>query len=588
MNRRPAARRGGTTLANPARRLAGGLLGLGVLLSVLGARLVQLQGLDAAGYAVAALDQRRHTFELPAVRGEILDRNGYPLAMNVDSRLVYADPKLVADPTTAAVQLSPYLHQPVAGLLALLLGIGRPAGTRYVELARGLPPATGKSISALNLPGIEVIPQSTRTYPTGSLAAAVVGFTNYEGQGAGGLELALDRLLTGRNGRLTEELGRDGRVIPAGRRVEVAPVPGADVELTIDQDLQYKAEQAITAQVRATGARNGTVIVLDPRTGEVLAMATAPTFDSNAPGRAPAADRGNRAVSDVYEPGSVNKVITAAAALAAGIVTPDSVITVPPQLQVFDRVFHDAEAHGLEKLTFTGVLAKSSNIGTIEVAQQLGKQKLYDALRSFGFGAPTGVGLPGESGGILPPPDSWSGTQLPTIAFGQGVAVTALQVASVYATVADGGVRVPPRLVRGTVGADGELIPAPPPTPRRVLSVAVSTELRNMLEAATTDQGTAPLARIPGYRVAGKTGTAQIAAPGGGYLPGQYTASFVGFAPTDAPQLVVAVVLQAPAHGQFGGTVAAPVFSDVMAYALQSRRVAPTWTPPAVAQLVAP
>lgn len=588
---RPARQRrepASPTLGDSARRLSGGLLALGVLLSVLGARLVQLQGLDAATYAVAAVDQRRHTFELPAERGSITDRNGVPLAMSVDARLVYADPRLVTDPVEEARLLSPYLHRPPPSLVPLLQGAGKRPGTRYVVLARGLTPAYARTISDLGLPGIEVVPESRRVYPAGSLAASVVGFTDHQGKGAGGLELSLDRLLAGRNGRLTAELGRDGRAIPAGRHVELDPVPGTGVTLTLDADLQWKAQQEITAQVRATGAEDGTIVVLDPRTGEVLAMASAPTFDPNAAGRAPAADRGNRAVSDVYEPGSVNKVITAAAALSTGAVTPDTVITVPPELKIYDKTFHDAESHPLERLTFTGVLAKSSNIGTIQVAQKIGKETLYRYLRSFGFGSTTGIGLPGESRGILPPPDRWSGTQLPTIAFGQGVSVTALQVASVYATVANGGVRATPRLVRGTIGPDGRLTPAPPATTRRVLTPLVSAQLRDMLEAATTDQGTAPRAQIRGYRVAGKTGTAQLVAPRGGYVQGRYTSSFVGFAPADRPQLVVAVVLQAPVNGHFGGIVAAPVFREVMSFALTSRRIAPTGTSPPHAQLVAP
>jgi len=559
-----------------------------VLLSVLGGRLVQLQGLDAATYAVAAVDQRRHTIELPAKRGSILDRNGAQLAMSVDARLVFADPQLVTSPDDEARRLSPYLHQPPPTLVPLLLGTGKRAGIRYVVLARDLTPAQGRQVADLALPGIEVAPASRRVYPGGSLAASVVGFTDGQGAGAGGLELSLDRMLAGRNGRLTAELGGDGRAIPTGRHVERDPVPGADVQLTLDADLQWKAQEAITAQVQATGAADGTIIALDSRTGEVLAMASAPTFDPNAVGSAPVADRNNRAVSDVYEPGSVNKVITAAAALSTGAVTPDTVITVPPTLKVYDKTFHDAESHPLERLTFTGVLAKSSNIGTIEVAQKIGKSTLYRYLRAFGFGSTTGVELPAESRGILPPPDRWSGTQLPTIAFGQGVSVTALQVASVYATVANGGVRVAPRLVRGTVGPDGALTPAPAAPVHRVLTPQVAAQLRDMLEAATTDQGTAPRAQIPGYRVAGKTGTAQLVAPGGGYVQGRYTSSFVGFAPADRPELVVAVVLQAPVNGHFGGAVAAPVFRDVMSFALASRQIAPTGTPPPRASLFAP
>jgi cell division protein FtsI (penicillin-binding protein 3) len=590
--RRPARRRPApppvAALGSPGRRLTGGLLGLGVLLSVLGARLVQLQGLDATSYAVQAEDQRRHTVALPAVRGSILDRSGVPLAMSVDARLVYADPQLVTEPANEARRLSPYLHLPPLALEPRLRGAGSRPGSRYVVLARGLQPADGRAIQGLDLAGIEVLPESRRVYPAGSLAGSVVGFTDHDGNGAGGLELALDRSLAGRDGRLTAELGLDGRAIPAGRRVELDPVPGADVELTIDSDIQWRAEQAITAAVSATGAHDGTAIVMDPRTGEVLALATAPSYDPSMVARTKKEDLGNRAVSEVYEPGSVNKVITTAAALSLGAVQPDTVITVPPTYKVYDKTFHDAESHSTERLTVTGVLAKSSNIGTIQIAEKVGKDRLYSFLRAFGFGETTGVGLPGESRGILPPPATWSGTQLPTIAFGQGVSVTALQMASVYATVANGGMRVAPRLVRGTVGADGLLDPADPAPARRVLSPRVSTQLRVMLEAATTPQGTAPLAQIPGYRVAGKTGTAQRADGPRGYRGGSYTSSFVGFAPADHPELVVAIVLQDPVRGHFGGVVAAPVFRQVMSFALQARRISPTGTRPPTAVLSVP
>jgi len=386
---------------------------------------------------------------------------------------------------------------------------------------------------------------------------------------------------------LLEELARAGvEVIFArgGEHSGTPPVPGSSLQLTLDRDIQWQAQQALVAQVQATGSRSGSVIVMDPHTGEVLGLAGAPTFDPDQQGAAPEAARGDPAVSEVYEPGSVNKVITAAAALEAGVVTPDTPVTVPPTLAVYDRVFHDAEEHGVEHLTFTGVLAKSSNIGTVLVAQQLGKTKLYDALRGFGFGQSSGAGLAGESAGILPPPDKWSGTQAATIAFGQGVSVNALQMASVYATVANDGVRVPPRVVRDTIGSDGRLSPTPAPGRTTVVSPKTAQELRTMLEAVTSNEGTAPEARIDGFRVAGKTGTSQRVDPTCGCYRG-YTASFVGMAPADNPQLVVAVVLQDPQNGHFGGTLAAPVFHDVMAFALQARQIPPTGTAAPTAKL---
>jgi cell division protein FtsI (penicillin-binding protein 3) len=356
-------------------------------------------------------------------------------------------------------------------------------------------------------------------------------------------------------------------------------VAGSDIMLTIDRDIQWEAQQAIAAQVKRTGAQSGTVVVMDPRTGQVLALATAPGFDPSHIAGANPADLGDRPASEVYEPGSTNKVITFAAGLQTHEITPLTPVTVPPTLHLAGHTFHDAERHGTEHLTAAGVLAKSSNIGTILVSERVGAERLYRIMRAFGFGAPSEVGLPGESAGILPPVDKWSGSQRYTIPFGQGVSVTALQVASVYATVANNGIRVPPRIVQATVDPSGDVHPAPAPPVHRVISPQVAQQLRTMLEAVTTNEGTAPAARIPGYRVAGKTGTSQRVDPACGCYRG-YTASFVGFAPADNPQLLVEVVLQAPRRGHYGGAIAAPVFHDVMSFALQSRHIAPTGTKP--------
>jgi len=554
---------------------------LAVLVVVAG-RLVQLQGLEATAYAAQSEKQRLRTVTLPAARGEISDRNGHPLALTVDARAVYADPRLVVDPAATARALAPVLHEPADVLAKKLAKPGH-----FVYLARGQELSVGHRVSALKLAGVATVPEFRRVHPGKDLAANVVGFTGTDNHGLAGMELAYDKLLAGRDGTQTTEVDHAGRVIPSGDHHEQQAVPGRSVSLTIDRDMQWVAQQTLAAKVAETKARGGTVVVLDPRTGELLALATAPTLDADDPGKAPAEARGNPAVSDVYEPGSVNKVITAAAALDAGIVTPDSAITVPPQLKVADKMFTDAEAHGTEQLTFTGVLAKSSNIGTIEVAQRLGKQSLFDYLTRFGLGSTTGTGFPGESAGILPRPADWSGSQAGTIPIGQGVSVTSLQVASVFATIANGGVRVAPRLVRGTTGAAGQFVPALPASGTEVVTPATASQLTMMMEAVTSNEGTAPAARIEGYRVAGKTGTAKRVDPACSCYRG-YTASFVGFAPADAPQLVVEVVLQDPQTEVFGGAVAAPVFHDVMAFALTSRGVAPTGTPAPTARLTVP
>jgi cell division protein FtsI (penicillin-binding protein 3) len=494
--------------------------------------------------------------------------------MTVDGRAVYADPKNIVDADAEAKALAPILNLGVASLAGKLQRKGR-----FVYLARGLTPEVGDQVAALKLPGIGTMQEPRRIYPNAAIASNVIGFVGIDGRGLAGLEWVNDKTLAGRSGKQTEQIGRDGRIIPSAQRTVQAAVPGRDIVLTLDRDIQWEAQRAIAQQVKRTGAESGSVIVMNPRTGEVLALAVAPSFDSSQPSKSDAVDRGNRAVSDVYEPGSTNKVITFAAGLQTKSITPTTHVTVPSTLRLVHHTFHDAEKHGTEHLTAAGVLAKSSNIGTILVSQRVGATRLDKMLRAFGLGAKTGIGLPGESSGILPPVDEWNGTQHYTIPFGQGVSITALQMASVYATVANHGVRVPPRIVHGTVDGAGEFHAAKSPAARRVLSANVAHQLRAMLEAATTDEGTAPAARIPGYRVAGKTGTSQRVDPRCGCYRG-YTASFVGFAPADNPQLLVQVVLQAPKRGHFGGQIAAPVFHDVMSFALQAKHIAPTGTRP--------
>jgi cell division protein FtsI (penicillin-binding protein 3) len=569
--RRPPRRR-----PDPCRRLEVILLLVLFVLTLVGGKLVQLQGLDRTAYTKMAAKQRLRTVTITAPRGTIIDRNGAPLAQTVDARDVYADPRHVVDPDRTAAQLGPLIGMTPATLAPMLR-----RATSYVPLVHAIPPALSARIMDLALPGIGVLPTTRRVYPDGTLASNVIGFVHLDGSGASGLEYSFQKLLAGHDGARTFETGLSGSPIPDGHDVLTPAVPGHGMRLTLQRDVQWEAQQAIAAQVRKVKADSGTVVVMDPTNGQILALAVAPGYDANAPaGPAIGADP---AITDVYEPGSVNKVITMSAALQEGVVTPDSPFTVPPVLHYAGTTFHDAEGHGRERLTLTGVLAKSSNIGTIEVADRLKAPKLFHYLQAYGFGRPTGVGLPGEEDGLLPSLPSWSATTLPTVAFGQGIGVTALQVASVYATIANGGVRVTPNLVLGTTDDTGHLRPAPAPTKRRVISATVAHELSDMLEAVTTDQGTAPAARIDGYRIAGKTGTAQRPNGTGGYAG--YTASFVGFAPADKPRLLVEVVLQNPRAGHFGGVVSAPVFHDVMSFALQTLGIAPTGTRPPKARL---
>jgi cell division protein FtsI (penicillin-binding protein 3) len=595
---RPAGRRRTrrtTPLGQPGTRLHGGFALVLVFLVLLAARLVWLQGLQATAYAADATSQRLRTNTLVAPRGEITDRNGEPLAASVDARAIYGEPGTIAKavcppeatlpcrPETIAAALAPVLGQPARDLAAKLS-----RRTAFVYLARGVDPSIGTRVRELGLVGIGVLQESRRTHPNGALAVGVTGFTDLDGRGLMGVESGMESVLAGKDGKTVAEVDRAGRVIPTGDDTRVAAVPGRSVQLTLDRDLQWYAQQVLAAKVAETQATNGTAVVMDVRTGEVLALATAPTFDPDNRARTIAPDAlRNVAISDVYEPGSVNKVITAAAALEAGVVTPDTVITVPPTYQVGGHTLHDAEKHGTERLTFTGVLAKSSNIGTVEVAQKVGAQGLYDAMTKFGYGQRTGLGLPGESRGLLPKPQDWSGTSIATIPIGQGVSVNVMQVASVYATVANGGVRVTPTVVKAVADSSGRLVPAAPSPTRRVISPVVAAQLRAMLEAVVSAEGTAPLAAVPGYRIAGKTGTAQRVVDGR-YAPGNYTSSFIGFAPADAPRLVAAVVLQGTGRrGYFGGSTAGPVFKDIMSFALRDLKIPPTGTTAPTATLTA-
>jgi cell division protein FtsI (penicillin-binding protein 3) len=579
--RKPAPRKPAPRRADPRHRLLHALFAIAVILVVLAGRLVQLQGLESTAYAAKAEQQRLRKVDLAAARGEILDRQGRPLAMNVDARAIYADPKLVKDPDKTARTLASLLHLHARDLTPKLQ-----RATRFVYLARGVDPDVARAVIAKKIPGIGALPETKRVYPNGGLGAAVVGFVGREGNGLGGIESALDVDLRGRPGRELVEEDTQGRQIPAGEHRVQPPVPGTSQMLTIDRDIQWEAEQVLVQQVAATHAQSGQIIVMDVKTGELLALAVAPSFDPNDPQKYAPEHRGNPALSTVYEPGSVNKVITAAAAIETGLLEPDSTVVVPPSIRVSNHTFTDAHPHGTEKLTFTGVLAESSNIGTIGIAQQLGKDKLYEYLRKFGLGERTGIRFPGESPGLLPQPQDWWGTAMGTIPIGQGVAATSLQVAAAYAAVANGGIRVQPSLVKGSVGADGTLHPAPAPKRTRAISAKTAKQVTGMLEAVVAKGGTAPMAAIDGYRVAGKTGTARKVRPDGRGYAG-YVASFVGFAPADSPRLVVEVVLDNPVP-IYGGLVSAPVFRTVMGFALGALHIPPTGRPSPVARLRVP
>ncbi|URN00445.1 penicillin-binding protein 2 [Actinomadura madurae] len=570
---------------DPLKRLNVGLLVVAFVLSLFAGRLVQLQTIESGKYTEQAMKQRVRDITLPAVRGDITDAQGNPLAMTVEARAIFADPSLI----------KPEKRQPIVNALAPTLGLN-PAtlmkqlsktGTRFVYLAHGVRPDQARLVSSWNFLGIGTLPEYRREYPNDSLAASVIGFVNDSGKGAAGLESSLNGMLAGKAGWQRVEISPEGQHIPMGEDQKRPSVPGRSVRLTLQRDLQFEAQEAIEKQVRATRADGGSVIVMDPRTGRMLAMASAPGFDPNHYAESSRSRWGSPLVQDAYEPGSTGKVVTAAAVMEHGGVTPQTPYTVPDRIKKYDVTFRDSHHHAPERLTFAGVLAKSSNVGTIMASESITSQRLYQTLRDFGFGQKTGLPLPGETPGLLEPPAEWSGTDRYPIAFGQTVSVNAVQMASVYATIANGGVRVAPNLIAGTVGEHDRFTAAPEPARRQVISARTARQISDMLEGVTTKEGTAPKAQIKGYRVAGKTGTAEIVNPRCGcYDGGGYTASFAGFAPADDPRLVVQVVLQDPKRGShYGGDAAAPVFKDVMSFALQSEKIPPTGSRPPITEI---
>jgi cell division protein FtsI (penicillin-binding protein 3) len=537
-------------------------------------RLIVLQVLDATSLDEAAAKQRLRTIELPGERGRIFDRDGGDLALSVPARTVYAQPRLISDPAGTARKLAPVLHQPARTILGRLR-----AGGAWTYLARKIPVATGQAVARLDLPGIGVLSDTMRRYPSGQLASQVLGFVGSDGIGLAGVEQRYDGLLAGHSGQMLLEQDPSGRPIPQGQRSTEPARPGSDLVLTIDQNIQYIAERSLAAAVKLYQAKAGSVVVMAPRTGELLAIANMPTFNPNRFGASSDEARKNRAVTDVYEPGSTNKVITAAAALDAGVVQPSTQVTIPPELPLCPRVhpFHDSHRHGTELLSFADVVAQSSNIGTIKVGTRLGAERLAKAELAFGYGQRTGVDLPGETPGILRPQSTWTCPDLGTNAIGQGVAVSVLQMARVYAAVANGGLLVQPTLLRGTVDERGDFHQRERPAAKRVVSARTARALTSILEGVVRQGGTGTAAALDDWSVAGKTGTAQVPNPkGGGYLPGAYVGSFMGFAPAEDPRVVVAVVLDRPAKGIYGGTVAAPVFREVAGYALRHLQVPPS------------
>ena len=570
--RRPVSR-DFLTLGDPRKRGIALIVITCLVLGGFAVRLVELQAVKGQALAGQALDQRLRTITLPALRGSIMDAKGEILAATVESRDLTADQTIIVDPRAAAEELAPILGVD-AGALALKLTGDR----RFVVIEKGLTPETWRRIEALRIPGLVGASSSRRIYPADDLAANVVGFVGAEGVGLEGIEFAYNEQLAGVEGTTTYERGSGGSAIPTAGKTRVDATAGVDITLTIDRDIQYIAQQVLAEKVRSSRSDSGTVVVMDPRTGQILALATEPTFNSNEAAKAPADQRGNRALRDVYEPGSTSKVMTLAAVINEGASNINASFKVPGLLERGGKVFRDHDAHGTEVLTLAGIMAKSSNIGAIMASERIGGRVMLGYLKKFGIGEKTGLNFPGEGSGSVPAYADWSPTTFPTLAFGQGLSLNSVQAASIFATIANDGVRIEPTLVASVTNPDGTAVSLPAPKTTRVVSPGTAAQIRLMLEAVVGEGGTAPKAAIRGYRVGGKTGTAQMFDPkNGGYGKG-VIASFIGMAPIDDPQLVVAVALVNPKKGRYGGQLAGPVFKRVMTYALQARQIPPTGT----------
>jgi len=538
------------------------LSGLVILALVVVAGRATLLAATSDDLTAIAADQQTSTIEVVPHRGAILDRSGEELAVSRDQYSVYATPRLIEDEDReeAAGRLAEALDLKKKRVLKALSD----PDAQFAYIVRRIDPKVARKAVALGIPGVGSHPEQTRFYPMKKLAAQVIGFAGTDNEGLGGVELSFDEELGGKSG--VQQVVHD----PAGRILESdqieKPVDGRDVRLTLDADIQFEAESTLRATVRDTSAKAATAVVMDPRDGSILAMANVPQIDANSYGEKPQASR-NRIVTDVFEPGSIFKVVTVAAALEEKLVTPETAFVLPPVIKVGDREINEAHPRGTETFDVRRILIESSNVGAATLGLKLGKQRLLEWIRAFGFGRPTGIDFPGEVAGVVP--EYWSSSTIGNVPMGQGISTTVLQMATAYAAIANGGVAVQPRLV-AQVGAD-----AVPPSPgQQVLSDETASQVLDMMHDVV-ESGTGTRARIDGYEVAGKTGTAQKVIPGqAGYAEGRYMASFVLLAPADDPSLLVMVVVDEP-QPIWGGRVAAPAARDIASFALTHLKIAP-------------
>ena len=557
-----------------------------VIFLFFGARLIHIQGIQSSEYRVKAVNEMESTRMIPAPRGEITDINGVAFARSVSAINIVVDQQMIKDPGRVAAFVAPILGLSVEEVELSITG-----DRRYSMVLESAQPSTWNLLStAIDRYNSTLEPKDfeerisgffsergfIREYPSGNLVSSLVGFVRKDGLGASGVELSMNSAITGTPGLYSFAKGR-GAEIPGSQSEIVSAQAGTTVRLTIDRDIQLVAQKAIADAVSKARAASGTVIVMDPKTGAILAHATAPTFNPNNTKSVTLELMRNPSVQDAYEPGSTGKIMTLAAALEEGAIDPETVFEVPYKIKRGGEEFKDHARHPLQRLTTAGILAVSSNTGTIKIAETMSNQTLYTYLKKFGIGTKTGAGLPGENVGKLLEVKNWSGTTAPTVAFGQGYSLNAMQATSIFATIANDGVRVSPTVIAGTSDSSGNFTPFKSEEGTRVVSAATASKMRHMMESVVSAHGTAPSASIPGYRVAGKTGTAIRYDDLCGCYQG-YTASFIGFAPADSPAYVINVTIQNPKGVYYGGSLGGPVFKKVMTFVLQSKKISPSKT----------
>ena len=543
-------------------------------LAAVAGKLVIIQGIQAGRYKKMASEQRDSSISITPRRGTIFDREGEVMAISEDVTTVYATPYQVTGKAGVAAKIAEVLGEDPSAILEKL---DQESG--FVYIARKIDNDLADSLKKMDLPGVGFIEESRRYYPLGSLFAQVIGIVDIDNKGQAGLEMYYEDILGGEQGEVLLELDAAGNPIPGSEKHRRDAEEGMDVQLTLDKDVQSHLEATLEAAVDRYEAKAGTALVLECNTGDIIAMATSPTFDPNERTRLDPDTMRNRAITDVYEPGSALKIITAAAALEQGVIDSGTVLSVPAQLQVADRVFKEAEPKPARQLTFTEVISQSSNVGTIQVAMELGDERLAKYFNQMGLGQVTGVDFPGEVAGLVPPVSKWSGTSAATMCIGQGISVSPVQLACVMGSIANGGRRIYPHFMKSRISEEGVEDLGLGGLGEEVLSVEASRKMTEILEQVVTPPNTGMKAALSYYRVAGKTGTAEKARTGGAGYSGNYMATFVGFAPAEKPRLVCLVALDQPTP-IWGGETAAPVFKEIMSFSLQHLKVPPSWTTP--------